>query len=91
MGTHLKESMDLLQRKVLSVSKCHYFVECTQQLEAVTGDVAFFIGFADGTDDLTKQVKGVDVLEDVRRAVGDEDYVELVLVGLVGAMGDKVG
>lgn len=78
MTLHVQEGLDLAQCKVLAVSQSDQLVKGTEQLECVAQDLPLVQAPAYARDNLSEKVKGVDVLEDVRLAVGDQDHVQLV-------------
>lgn len=75
---HLQESLDLRQRQVLPVAQRHQLIECAQQLEGIAGDLPLVQGLANAGGHLGKQVQAVDVLENVRLTVGDQDDVQFI-------------
>lgn len=62
MTLHFEECLDLRQRKVLSVTLCHQFVECAKQLEGIAEDLPLVQGLANAGGHLGKQVETVDIL-----------------------------
>lgn len=71
MTLHLQEGLDLRERKVLSVTQRDQLVICAQQLEGIAEDFSLIQALADACGDLGKEVQTVNVLENVRLAVGD--------------------
>lgn len=78
MALHLEEGLDLTDGQVLPVTQGDQLVEGAEQLEGVLQDLPLLQALASTGDDLSKEMQGVDVLEDVRLAVRDEDHVELI-------------
>lgn len=78
MALHFEEGLNLADGQVLSVAEGDELVKGAEKLVGILDDFALVEGLACAGDDLGKQVQGVDVLEDVGLAVGDEDHVELV-------------
>jgi hypothetical protein len=78
MALHFQEGLDLGNGKILSVTQCHQLVVCAQQLEGIADNLSFVQALADACGYLRKQMQTVDVLENVRLAVGDQDNVQLI-------------
>lgn len=78
MTLHFQECLDLRQGQVLPVTQCHQLIECAQQLKGITEDLPLVKTLADAGGHLGKQVQAVDVLKNVRLAVGDQDNIQLV-------------
>lgn len=78
MTLHFEEGLDLADGQVLSVSQSDKLVECTEQLVCIPQDFSLIQALACTCDDLCEKMEGVDVLQDVRLAVGDEDHVQFV-------------
>jgi hypothetical protein len=78
MTLHLQEGLDLRERKVLSVTQRDQLVVCAQQLEGIAEDFSLIQALADACGDLGKEMQTVNVLENVRLAVGDENNVQLI-------------
>jgi hypothetical protein len=72
---HLDERLDLAEGQVLAVSERDQLVESAQKLICISGDFPLVKALACAGDNLSEQVEGVDVLQDVGLAVGDEDHV----------------
>lgn len=64
--------------EVLAVAEGNELVESAEQLVGIAQDFSLVEGLAGASDDLGKEVEGVDILEDVGLLVGDEHHVELV-------------
>ena len=77
MALHLQKRLDLIQSQVLPVAHGDKFIECAQQLKRVLKDLTLLQAFADATHHLSKKVKRIDVLENVRLTVGNQNHVEL--------------
>lgn len=78
MTFHLQESLDLADGEVLPVSQSDELVESTKQFVGILDNLPLIQALASAGNDLGEEVKGVDVLEDVGLAVGNEDYVQFV-------------
>lgn len=78
VALHFEECLDLADGQVFSVTESDELIKGAEQLVCILDDFALVEGLACASDDLGKQVQGVDVLEDVGLAVGNEDHVELV-------------
>lgn len=78
MRLHLEDGSDLCEVDILPVSQGYDLVECTEKLKAVSKDGCFVKGSADVGSDAGEEMKGVDVLENVRVLVGDEDHIEVL-------------
>lgn len=78
MRLHLKEGLDLADGQVLPVTKGHQLVKGAEKFVGILDNLPLVEALACAGDNLREQVEGVDVLEDVRLSVGDEDHVELI-------------
>ena len=78
MTFHLQKCLDLTDRQVLSVTQCDKLVEGRKKLVCILQDFPLIQGLAGAGNDLGEEVQRVDVLEDIRLAVGDEDHVKLI-------------
>lgn len=78
MTLHFQECLNLGKGQVLSVTQCHQFIECAQQLESIAEDFPFIQALANAGCHLGEQMKTVDILKDVRLTVGDQDNVQLI-------------
>lgn len=78
MAFHLEERLDLADGKVLSVAQGNKLVECAEQLVGIPQYLPLFQAFTCASDNLGKEVKGVDVLKNIGLAVGNEDHVQLI-------------
>lgn len=86
--------------QVLPVTQSDQLVERAKQLVGIAEDLALVQALACAGDDLGEEVEGVDVLQDVGLAVGNEHHVELIK-GLIdkadvillhgGVLGARVG
>ena len=77
MTLHLEHIAHLHVIDLLPIAQAHDLVECAQQLKRVFQNLALLRGPANVGDDAGEEVEGLDVLEDVRRLVGDEEDVEV--------------
>lgn len=75
---HLQECFDLRERQILSVSQCHQLIICAEQLERIAEDLSFVETLADACGHLRKEMQTVDVLQNVRLTIGNENHVELI-------------
>ena len=97
---HLEEGLDLADGQVLPVAQGDQLIERAEQLVGIAEDLALVQTLACAGNDLGEEVEGVDVLQDVGLAVGNEHHVELIQ-GLVdeadvvllhgGVLGARVG
>lgn len=78
MTLHVEEGLDLAQREILPVSLSDELVESAEQFEGVAQNLPLIQCLANARDNLCEEVQRVDVLQDVRLAVGDEDHVEFI-------------
>lgn len=78
MTLHFQKGLDLADRQVLPVSERHQLVEGADKLKGIPEDLSFVEALARAGNDLSEEVQGVDVLEDVGLLVGDEHHIQLV-------------
>lgn len=78
MTLHLEEGLDLADGQVLPVTQGDQLIESAQKLERIVDNFPLIQALACAGNDLGEEVQGVDVLEDVGLAVGDENHVKLV-------------
>ena len=78
MTLHVKEGLDLTQGEILPIAQGHKFIESAQEFECIPKNFPLVQTLADAADDLREEMKGVNVLQDVRLPVGDQNHVELV-------------
>lgn len=78
MRLHLQEGLDLADGQVLSVAEGDQFVKGAKQFVCISENFSLVEALAGTGDDLSEQVQGVNVLQDVGLLVGDEDHVEFV-------------
>lgn len=78
MTFHLQEGLNLTDGQVLPVSQCNELIEGTKQLISILYNFPFVQALASTGNNLGEKMQGVDVLEDIGLAVGNEDHVELV-------------
>jgi hypothetical protein len=75
---HFQECLDLAEGKILPVPESHQLIKGAQQLKGIPHDLALIQTLADACRDLCEQVEAVDILQDVRLPVGDENDVKFV-------------
>jgi len=78
MTLHVKKSLDLAECEILSVAQRDQLVKCTEQLERIAKNLPFVQALAYAAYYLCEKMQGVDVLQDIRLAIRDEDHVQLV-------------
>lgn len=78
MTLHLQERLDLADCQVFPVTKCDQLIEGAEQLVGILEDFPLVQALARGGNNLGKEMKRVNVLEDVGLAIGDEDHVQLI-------------
>lgn len=78
MTLHFQECLDLRERQVLPIPEGHQLVVCAEQFERIAQDLPLVQALANTGSHLSKEMKAVDILQDVRLAVCDQDDVELV-------------
>lgn len=78
MTLHVEEGLDLANGQVLSISQGDELVKGAEELVGILDNFPLVEALACAGHDLGEQVQGVDVLEDVGLAVGDEHHVEFV-------------
>lgn len=78
MTLHFQECLNLRKGQVLSITQCHQFIECAQQLEGIAEDFPLIQALANAGGHLGEQMKTVDILKDIRLTVGDQDNVQLI-------------
>ena len=78
MTLHIQECADLAESEVLSISQGDQLIEGAKQVVGISHNLPLVQALAGAGDNLGEQVEGVNVLEDVGLAVGDEHHVELV-------------
>ncbi len=75
---HLQERLDLADGQVLPIAEGDQFIERAEQLVGILEDFPLIQTLAGARDNLGEEMERIDVLEDVRLLVGDQDHVELV-------------
>lgn len=75
MGLHLEEGLDVADVEVLAVAEGDELVKGAQKFVGIAQDFSLVEGLAGTGDNLSKEVEGVDILEDVGLLVGDEHHV----------------
>ena len=60
------------------MTQAHDFIKGAQKLISIAQDLSLVQGFAKTADNLGKKVQRINVLQDVRLPVGDENHVKLV-------------
>lgn len=78
MTLHVKECLDLANGQILAVTKGDELIKSTEQLVGVLNNLALVQALTGASDHLCKQVQRVDVLQNIRLAVGDENHVKFV-------------
>ncbi len=78
MTLHLQECLDLADCQVLPVAQRDQLVEGAEQFIGIFEDLSLLQALASVGDHLGEEVQGIDVLEDVGLAVGDEHHIELI-------------
>lgn len=78
MRLHLQESFDLSNSKVLAIPKGDKLVEGAQQFVGIAQDFPLVQAPACAGNNLSKQMKRINVLKNIRLTVGDQDHVELI-------------
>ena len=74
---HLEHTPDLHQINVFPITQAHDLVESTQQLKRLSLNLALLDALTQIRHHAGKEMQRIDVLEDVRRFVGDEEDVEI--------------
>lgn len=75
---HFQKGLDLADGQVLPVTEGDELIECAEQFVSIPQDFPLIQALACAGDDLSEEVQGIDILEDVGLAVRDEDHVEFV-------------
>lgn len=78
MTLHIKECLDLTDGQILPISQGNELIKCAEEFVSILEDFTLVKTLACASDDLGEEVQGVDVLENVGLAVGDENHVKLV-------------
>lgn len=78
MTLHLEEGLDLADGQVLAVSKRHQLIEGAEKLVGILQNLSLVEALACAGHNLSEQVQGIDVLEDIGLTVGNEYHVKLV-------------
>lgn len=78
MALHLEEGLNLADGKVLPVTKGDQLIKGTEKLIGIPENLPFVQALAGARHNLGKEVEGVDVLQNVGLAVGDEDHIQLI-------------
>ena len=77
MRLHLQHAPDLHQIDVFPITQADDLVKSTQQLKRLSLDLALLHALTQIRHDTCKEMERIDILEDIRRLVGDEKDVEL--------------
>lgn len=75
---HVEECPNLAERQILTVAQSHQLIKGAEEVVGIPENLPLVQALAGTGDDLREQVERVDILQDVRLAVGDEHHVELV-------------
>lgn len=78
MALHVHERPDLADSQVLAITQRHQLIKCAEQLVCISENFPLIQTLAGARHDLSEQVQGVDVLQDVGLPIGDEHHIELV-------------
>lgn len=62
---HFQESLDLRQRKVLTVTHSHQFIKRTQELKGIAQNLTLIQALADAGSHLRKKMKTVNILQNI--------------------------
>jgi hypothetical protein len=77
VALHLEHAPDLHEVDILAIALADDLVKRAEDVEGVLQNLALVRAPADVGHYACEQVEGVDVLEDVRRLVCDENYIEV--------------
>lgn len=75
MTLHFQEGLDLSKGQILSVPQSDQFIIGTEQFESIAQNLPLIQALTDAGGDLGEKVETVDVLQDVRLAVRNQDNV----------------
>ena len=78
MTFHLEKRLNLAERQVLSITQSNKLIEGAEQFVGISKNLPLVQGSANARHDLRKKMQRIDVLQDVRLPVGDEDHVKFV-------------
>ena len=78
MTFHIEEGPDLAEGQILTVPQGHHLVEGAHELIGISENLSLVQALASAGHNLRKQVERINVLKNVRLAVGDEHHVKLV-------------
>lgn len=90
---HLQECSDLGKGQVLSVTQSNDFIKCTEQVKGILQNLPLVQGLANAGDELSEQMKRVDILKDVGLFIRNQDHIQLVewLVNIADVVGFDTG